>query len=109
MAKPVTIQQFMALFPDDDACLAHLFKLRYGDDFECPRCHETGNFRKLAKMPAYTCNCGEHVHPMSGTFFHRSHTPLQKWFYAMYLFTTTICSRRRATACPRKNCNVNWA
>jgi len=21
--------------------------------------------------------------------FHRSHTPLQKWFYALYLFTTS--------------------
>src|SRR3990170_1455067 len=89
MAKTVTIQQFMAMFPDDDACLAHLFKLRYGPDFACPRCGEIGNWRKLAKLPAYTFNCGEHVHPMSGTFFYRSHTPLQKWFYAMYLFTTT--------------------
>jgi transposase-like protein len=26
---------------------------------------------------------------MVGTMFHRSHTPLQKWFYAMYLFCTT--------------------
>lgn len=89
MAKPITIQQFMAMFPDDDACLAHLFKLRYGTEFACPRCGEIGNWRKLAKLPAYTCNCGEHIHPMSGTFFYRSHTPLQKWFYAMYLFTTT--------------------
>ncbi len=89
MAKPIPIQQFMAMFPDDDACLAHLFKLRYGADFACPRCGEIGLWRKLAKMPAYTCNCGEHIHPMSGTFFYRSHTPLQKWFYAMYLFTTT--------------------
>jgi transposase-like protein len=89
MVKPVTIQQFMAQFPDDDACLAHLFKLRYGADYECTRCGEVGKYKKLSKMPAYTCQCGEHVHPMSGTFFHRSHTPLQKWFYAMYLFTTT--------------------
>ena len=26
---------------------------------------------------------------MNGTIFERSHTPLQKWFYAMYLFTTS--------------------
>ena len=26
---------------------------------------------------------------MAGTMFHRSHTPLQKWFYALYLFTTS--------------------
>ena len=49
-----------------------------------------GKWHKLAKMPAYACQgCGDHVHPMVGTPFYRSHTPLQKWFYAMYLFTTT--------------------
>jgi transposase len=89
MAKSLTIQDFMRMFPDDDACLGHLFRLRYGDNFECPRCHEIGKFRKLSKMPAYTCQCGEHIHPMVGTPFYNSHTPLQKWFYAMYLFTTT--------------------
>ncbi len=26
---------------------------------------------------------------MAGTFFQDSRTPLQKWFYAIYLFTTT--------------------
>ncbi|HML08438.1 MAG TPA: IS1595 family transposase [Xanthobacteraceae bacterium] len=89
MAKWLTIQDFMRMFPDDDACLEHLFRLRYGASFQCPRCGEIGKFKKLAKMPAYTCQCGEHVHPMVGTPFGRTHVPLQKWFYAMYLFTTT--------------------
>jgi len=89
MGKTITVQQFMQRFPDDDACIAHLFKLRYGKKFKCPRCGEIGLFRKLAKLPAYTCNCGEHVHPMVGTPFVRTHVPLQKWFYAMYLFTTS--------------------
>ncbi len=48
-----------------------------------------GAFRKLAKQPAYTCNCGHHIHPMQGTIFQDTHTPLAKWFYATYLFTTT--------------------
>ncbi len=89
MAKSLTIQDFMRMFPDDDACLDHLFRLRYGASFKCPRCGEIGKFRKLSKMPAYTCQCGEHIHPMVGTPFGRTHIPLQKWFYAMYLFTTT--------------------
>jgi transposase-like protein len=88
-AKPMSVIEFGQLFPDDDACLAYLFNARYGDDFPCPRCGVTGKFRKLSKVPAYTCQCGEHIHPMVGTPFYRSHTPLQKWFYAMYLFTTT--------------------
>jgi len=89
MSKPMPITEFLKLFPNDDACLAYLFSVRYGDEFECPKCGEEGLFKKLSNMPAYTCSCGHHVHPMVGTPFYNSHTPLQKWFYAMYLFTTT--------------------
>lgn len=89
MANTLTIQDFFKRFPDNDACLAHLFQLRFGSDYGCPKCGEIGKFRKLAKQPAYTCNCGHHVHPMKGTIFTDSHTPVTKWFYAMYLFTTT--------------------
>lgn len=89
MPKSMTIQDFFRQFPDDDACLDHLFQTRYGDDPVCPKCGEAGKFNRLRKMPAYTCNCGHHIHPMVDTPFHRSRTSLQKWFYAMFLFTTT--------------------
>ena len=84
-----TVLKFMEHFPDGDACLEHLFKTRFGEDPSCPKCGEVGKFRKLSKMSAYTCNCGHHIHPMVGTPFERSSTSLQKWFYAMYLFTTS--------------------
>lgn len=87
--KPITIQQFFKMFPDDEACLKHLFETRYGTDPACPKCGQLGTLNRLSKMPAYTCNCGHHIHPMAGTPFERTRTPLQKWFYAMYLFTTT--------------------
>ena len=89
MVKTLTIQDFFKRFPDESACLAHLFALRYGSAFPCPKCGVVGAFRKLAKHPAYTCNCGHHIHPMQGTIFQDSHTPLTKWFYGIYLFTTT--------------------
>ena len=51
---------------------------------------QDGRFARLSKLPAYSCPwCGHHIHPMQGTPFERTHTALQKWFYAMYLFTTT--------------------
>jgi transposase len=85
------VLEFMKQFPDDDACLDHLFTTRFGktEDVVCEKCGQIGKFKKLSKMPAYTCNCGHHIHPMVGTPFERSTTPLQKWFYAMYLFTTS--------------------
>jgi transposase-like protein len=85
-----TVLQFMRRFPNDAACLDHLMRLRYGEELDCPKCGKHGKFHRLSKDPAYSCQwCGHHIHPMRGTIFHRSHTPLQKWFYAIYLFTTS--------------------
>ena len=86
----LTVTDFFRLFPTDDACLEHLWEVRFGDEVECQKCGKAGKFYRLSKELAYSCpRCGHHIHPMVGTPFAKSHTPLQKWFYAMYLFTTT--------------------
>lgn len=90
MKQTYTIQEFFRQFPDDDACLAHVMQVRYGTRFECPKCGKDATFHKRSKRPAYECsNCGHDINPMVGTPFERTRTPLQKWFYAMYLFTTS--------------------
>lgn len=89
MEKPITVHEFLRTFSNDDICLEHLFRTRFGESVVCPKCGQIDKFKKLTNIPAYTCNCGHHIHPMVGTPFEDSRTPLQKWFYAMYLFTTT--------------------
>lgn len=90
MAKQFTVQDFFKRFPDDDACLEHLMQIRFGYELDCPKCKRRGKFSRIKKLPAFQCAwCGHHIHPMVGTPFEKSRTPLQKWFYAMYLFTTT--------------------
>lgn len=90
MAKQFTVQDFFKRFPTDDACLEHLMQIRHGKTLDCPKCGKHGNFSRIKKLPAFQCAwCGHHIHPMAGTPFERSTTPLQKWFYAMYLFTTS--------------------
>ncbi len=86
----LTVTEFFRQFPTDDSCLEHLWQVRFGAEIECEKCGKVGKFYRLRKEPAYSCpRCGHHIHPMVGTPFENSHTPLQKWFYAMYLFTTT--------------------
>lgn len=90
MAKQFTVADFLKRFPTDEACLNHLMELRFGLELDCPKCGKHGKFSRISKLPAYQCAwCGHHIHPMVGTPFEASHTPLQKWFYAMYLFTTS--------------------
>ena len=85
-----TVQQFFKQFPSDNACLDFLMRKHYGETLDCPKCHKHGKFHRIKRHPAYKCAwCGYEIYPMIGTIFAGSHTPLQKWFYAIYLFTTT--------------------
>ena len=89
MAGP-TITEFFAKFPTDDACLDYLMQQRHGAALDCPKCGKHGKFHRIKRHPAFECAwCGYEIYPMVGTIFARSHVPLQKWFYAMYLFTTS--------------------
>lgn len=90
MGNTLTVQDFFKRFPTDGDCLDHLMKIKFGEVIECPKCKKTGKFHRIKKIPAYGCQwCGHHIHPMVDTPFQDSQTPLQKWFYAMYLFTTS--------------------
>ena len=86
----ITITEFFKKFPDDDTCLDHLFKARYEHDHTCPKCNRKSSWYKIKSEKAYSCQwCGHHIHPMVGTIFEKSRTPLKLWFYAIYLFTTS--------------------
>jgi transposase len=86
----ITVQDFFERFSDDDICLHHVMTLRYGIQRDCPKCAQPTEFYRLTNRPAYSCKlCGHHIYPCAGTPFERTRTPLQLWFYAMYLFTTT--------------------
>jgi len=64
------------------------FNVRYGDDHTCSKCGAKGKWHRLKKVKAFSCqSCGHHLHPMAGTIYEGSTTPLQLWFYAMFLFT----------------------
>ena len=82
---------FQRQFPDDEACLKRIMQVRYGGtEIDCPKCKKHGKFYRMTKERGYVCqHCGHHLHPTVGTIFERSRTPLHKWFYAMYLFTTS--------------------
>jgi transposase-like protein len=86
----LTVGEFFARFPDDDACLSHVMEVRYGLRHVCQACGVEGTFHKLANRKAFSCSsCGDHVYPCAGTIFQDSRTPLRVWFYATYLFVTT--------------------
>lgn len=85
-----SVRDFFKRFPDDDACLQHVMEVRYGLRHVCQKCGVDSTFHKLTSRPAYSCaNCGAHVYPCAGTILQDTRTPLQLWFYAIFLFVTT--------------------
>jgi transposase len=86
----LTVKEFFARYPDEASCLNHIMEVRYGVRHECRKCGVYGTFHKLDKRRAFSCaHCGDHVYPTAGTIFQDTRTPLQVWFYAVYLFVTT--------------------
>src|SRR5258708_24755319 len=86
----LTVREFFARFPDEDACLTHIMEVRYGLRHVCRACGVECTFHKLASRRAFSsAHCGDHVYPRACTLFLHSRTPLQAWFYAIYLFVTT--------------------
>ena len=86
-----TFKEFQAEYPSDAHCLAKLMEINFGGtDIVCPGCKVRATFHPMHKRRAYACQeCGHHVYPAAGTIFHKSRTPLTKWFFAMYLMTST--------------------
>ncbi|MFH1067861.1 MAG: IS1595 family transposase [bacterium] len=88
--KSVPFREFFKQFPNDDACLEHTMKARYGLQHICRKCGREAKFYRISSERAYACQfCGDHVHPCSGTLFENTHLPLQLWFHAIYLFTNS--------------------
>lgn len=93
-----SVTEFLREFPDDAACLEHLWRSRFspdGEHAECPKCKRERLFKRYATKQgrqSWTCTgCGHHVHPTAGTIFAKSSTSLKLWFHAIYLMTSTRC------------------
>jgi len=84
-----TINQFRADYPNNDACLDKLFKLRF-TGLACPKCENDKPFTRVKNRRSYQCTtCGFQVYPTKDTIFEKTTTPLTHWFYAIYLQTVT--------------------
>lgn len=87
-----TLRDFERDFPNDDACLDWLRTFLYPDGIYCKSCAKVTKHHRVRSRPSYSCDrCGRHEHPMAGTVFGRSRTPLRLWFRAIFLMASTRC------------------
>ena len=87
---PSKIREFQKRFPDEDSCLTHLMRARFGERFTCFKCHKEATYYRVSTRRCFVCeHCGYQVYPTAGTPFEKTRTSLRDWFYVMFLFCET--------------------
>ena len=84
----ISTYQLFDMFPDQETARAYLESRLWPNGPRCPVCG-LGERITARKEGFYRCNqCKEDFTVRTGTIFERSHVPLHKWLYAMYLLVT---------------------
>lgn len=77
------------VFPDDNACLHHVFSVRYGQGFPCRKCGKSTTWRKRSNRQSFLARCcvNSEINPLKGTVFDHTRVPLKDWFLLLLHFT----------------------
>jgi transposase-like protein len=93
----ISFFQFQERFQTEDACFKYVKDLHWPEGFICPKCGHTEAYF-MAKRKVFQCvKCRQQTSVTAGTIFHRTHVPLRKWFWAIYLVGSDKrgCSAKR--------------
>ena len=84
----MNILSVMDRFPDQEACIAHLERVRFGGRPYCPLCGSVKVARKRENevVGRWNCHgCKSSFNVLSQTVMQKTKIPLQKWFLAIAL------------------------
>lgn len=86
--KGLSFVEFSRRYGTEEQCHTALIAMRWPDGFVCPQCggraHSYTAVRRIFQCSA----CRKQTSARAGTIFHKSATPLAKWFLAMHLITS---------------------
>ena len=89
--NPVQFQkglgEFNAPLCREEQCHAALIEMRWPEGFVCPKCGGRKYSYATARRVFQCSACRTQTSVKAGTIFHKSRTPLVKWFLAIYLLT----------------------
>ena len=90
MTTKFPLKEFKNSYGTHEKCLEAIKHLRFPDEMKCPKCKRESTFHKVTNRTAYACKfCGHHLYPLANTIFEKTSTPLDMWFFAMYLMVQT--------------------
>lgn len=84
MYKERSLLSFQKTFATDNDCAKHLAEQRWAVGFTCPRCGHD-QFWQLSKRSLFDCKrCRYQTSVTARTIFHKTRTPLLKWYWLLY-------------------------
>src|SRR5580698_7686810 len=87
MAAFASIIDLLKTFPDEQTCIDHLTALRWNGSVISPFDAESKVYK--CKGNKYKCvNSRKYFNVRTNTIFEDTKLPLQKWFMALYLFSS---------------------
>lgn len=94
MRVKFSLGEFLRKYNNEDACIEKVLNVKFPNGTLCnnPKCKFFEKVSKLYKIKGrmvYQCSCGYQISPLAGTVFEKTTTPLQYWFYAIFLMTNT--------------------
>jgi len=94
---PRTYHAFVTLFPDDEACVRYIERLRWPAGFVCSACGNNGGPWRASRERRVCPACHKQVRLGAGTLFDKTRTPLTAWFEAAWHMTTAKNGRSAKT------------
>ena len=96
----MNLLQIFRRFPDQEACVEHLEKIRFANEPFCPLCGTVGECARKAENDVIgrrNCHaCKSSFNVLSGTIFQKTKIPLQNWFLAIGL---VVNARKSLSSC----------
>lgn len=85
VSRELSLIQFIERFGTEEACVEHLFRMRY-DDISCPKCGGV-RYSSISSRPHqfYCLDCHTQRSVLKGTLFENTKFSMHKWFLAIFL------------------------
>lgn len=85
--KGLSLGDFLSMYGTEQQCYEALFRLRWPQGYECPRCGCNGSCY-IESRKVYQCyRCNKQQSVISNTIFASTKLPLTIWFLAIYFIT----------------------
>lgn len=87
--KGLSTVEFHKRYGTEAQCHDALVRMRWPSGFVCPKCADTRHSYCRPRQVFQCRACRVQTSVRAGTIFHKSRTPLVKWFLAMHLLTAS--------------------